>query len=106
MIAMEISRIVDEMGHSVCGTAARHADAVAIAATSHPALVLADIQLKDGDSGIAAVQEILQDWGVPIIFVTGYPERLLTGERVEPRSEEHTSEIQSLIRISYAGFCL
>src|SRR3546814_6645653 len=27
-------------------------------------------------------------------------------ERVEPRSEEHTSELQSLMRISYAVFCL
>src|SRR3546814_6847090 len=26
--------------------------------------------------------------------------------RDEERSEEHTSELQSLIRISYAGFCL
>src|SRR3546814_3701381 len=27
-------------------------------------------------------------------------------EPVEPRSEEHTSELQSLMRISYAVFCL
>src|SRR3546814_3999616 len=26
--------------------------------------------------------------------------------RARPRSEEHTSELQSLMRISYAGFCL
>src|SRR3546814_13974669 len=26
--------------------------------------------------------------------------------RVDPRSEEHTSELQSLMRISYAVFCL
>src|SRR3546814_6645958 len=26
-------------------------------------------------------------------------------ERQAPRSEEHTSELQSLMRISYAGFC-
>src|SRR3546814_9378521 len=27
-------------------------------------------------------------------------------DRAEPRSEEHTSELQSLMRISYAVFCL
>src|SRR3546814_4697437 len=27
-------------------------------------------------------------------------------ELIEMRSEEHTSELQSLLRISYAGFCL
>src|SRR3546814_8176194 len=26
--------------------------------------------------------------------------------QAEPRSEEHTSELQSLMRISYAAFCL
>src|SRR3546814_6652579 len=31
---------------------------------------------------------------------------LRLGERVQPRSEEHTSELQSLMRISYAVFCL
>src|SRR3546814_9961002 len=28
------------------------------------------------------------------------------GERDQPRSEEHTSELHSLMRISYAVFCL
>src|SRR3546814_15709824 len=30
----------------------------------------------------------------------------IAAERKEPRSEEHTSELQSLMRISYAVFCL
>src|SRR3546814_4075538 len=33
-------------------------------------------------------------------------ELLLQQQRVLPRSEEHTSELQSLMRISYAVFCL
>src|SRR3546814_4796368 len=32
--------------------------------------------------------------------------RLLVGQRLRQRSEEHTSELQSLMRISYAVFCL
>src|SRR3546814_2456320 len=32
--------------------------------------------------------------------------RFVTNIRVAPRSEEHTSELQSLMRISYAVFCL
>src|SRR3546814_9184116 len=28
------------------------------------------------------------------------------GHKAQPRSEEHTSELQSLMRISYAVFCL
>jgi CheY-like chemotaxis protein len=49
-----------------------------------PRMVLADIQLADGSSGIDAVNEILQDDTVPVIFITAFPERLLTGERPEP----------------------
>src|SRR3546814_5610790 len=30
----------------------------------------------------------------------------LAGRRMQQRSEEHTSELQSLMRISYAVFCL
>ena len=47
-------------------------------------LVLADIQLADGSSGIDAVQDILERAPVPAIFITAFPERLLTGHRVEP----------------------
>jgi CheY-like chemotaxis protein len=84
VIAMELSRIVEEMGHKVCGTAAREQEALSVAMNCKPALVLADISLKDGDSGISAVQMILEELKMPIIFVTGYPERLLTGNALEP----------------------
>jgi CheY-like chemotaxis protein/DNA-directed RNA polymerase specialized sigma24 family protein len=84
MIAMELARIVRELGHRVCGTAARQSDAIDLASRTHPALILADIQLKGEDSGITAVQEILKKFEVPVIFVTGFPERLLTGEMLEP----------------------
>lgn len=84
LIAMDIARLVGEMGHRVCGSAAGRDEAIRLARETHPQLVLADIQLKGGDSGIQAVQEILRSIDVPVIFVTGYPERLLTGERLEP----------------------
>ena len=46
--------------------------------------MLADICLADGSSGIDAVKDILDDMDVPVIFVTAFPERLLTGEKPEP----------------------
>jgi len=49
-----------------------------------PGMVLADIQLADGSSGIDAVNDILARVSVPVIFITAFPERLLTGERPEP----------------------
>ncbi|MDP8913796.1 MAG: response regulator, partial [Pseudomonadota bacterium] len=58
--------------------------AVALANDTEPDLVLADIQLADGSSGVEAVEDILEKMEVPVIFVTAFPERLLTGERPEP----------------------
>jgi DNA-directed RNA polymerase specialized sigma24 family protein/CheY-like chemotaxis protein len=84
VIAMDIQSIVESLGHVVIGIAARQAEAVALAQTHRPGLVLADVQLQDGDSGIITVQEILRAMDAPVIFVTGFPERLLTGDRVEP----------------------
>ena len=84
VIAFDIAGIVTEMGHRVVGTAATRSDAVAAAQVNRPGLILADIQLDDGSTGIDAVQEILVDFDVPVIFVTAFPERLLTGERTEP----------------------
>lgn len=84
MIAMELSNIVESMGHRVCGTAGREKSAVELAQRFKPGLVLADIQLKGGDSGIKAVHEILKNLTAPVIFITGFPERLLTGEALEP----------------------
>jgi CheY-like chemotaxis protein len=59
-------------------------EAVAQANAHRPGLVLADIQLADDSSGIDAVKDILSGFSVPVIFITAFPERLLTGERPEP----------------------
>jgi len=84
LISMELSQIVTDLGHNVCGTATTHKAAVKAMQDSQPTLVLADIQLADGSSGIDAVKEILEEITVPVIFITAFPERLLTGERPEP----------------------
>ncbi len=84
IIALHIKSIVHEAGHRVLGVARTHAEAVALARRAPPDAVLADISLADGSSGIDAVREILGDIDVPAIFVTAFPERLLTGERPEP----------------------
>lgn len=84
MIAMELTDLVEDMGHYVCGQAATEHGAIDLANRLKPALILADIQLRDDDSGITAVRQILQTLDVPVIFVTGFPERLLTGEAPEP----------------------
>jgi CheY-like chemotaxis protein len=83
-IAMELEGLVESLGHRVLGVARTHAEAIALTAHKAPGLILADIQLADGSSGLDAVNELLRSFEVPVIFITAYPERFLTGERPEP----------------------
>lgn len=84
LIAMDIEDMVVDLGHRVTGIARTHSEAMALMNKEKPGIVLADIQLADGSSGIDAVNEILTQINVPVIFITAYPERLLTGDRPEP----------------------
>jgi CheY-like chemotaxis protein len=84
VIALDLESIVRDLGHAVTAVARTRAEAVDAAAADPPALVLADIQLADRSSGIDAARDIVAEFSVPVIFVTAFPERLLTGERPEP----------------------
>ena len=84
IIALDLRRLVETCGHRVVGIAASEAAAVRIATEKRPGLILADINLGRGGDGSHAVARIQQTMTVPVIFVTAYPERLLTAEGVEP----------------------
>lgn len=84
VIALDLATIAKELGHVVLPVAITHQEALDIAAREKPGLILADIQLSDGSSGLDAVRDILATRHIPVVFITAYPERLLTGQRPEP----------------------
>jgi DNA-directed RNA polymerase specialized sigma24 family protein len=84
LIAQDIEFIASDLGHEVIGVARTHKEAIELAKKKRPGLILADIQLADGSSGLNAVNEMLETFDCPVIFITAFPERLLTGERPEP----------------------
>ncbi|MGR3492945.1 MAG: response regulator [Shimia sp.] len=85
IIAMDLEAIVAEMGHRITGIARTEREAIELASTETPDLILSDIQLADDSSGIDAVHNILSNGlECPVIFITAFPERLLTGEGKEP----------------------
>ncbi|MEM0937816.1 MAG: response regulator [Pseudomonadota bacterium] len=96
IIAMDIEGIVAALGHAVTGIARTAARAVELGRRDPPDLILADIQLADDSSGIDAVNELLRSFpDMPVIFITAFPERLLTGDRPEPAfliSKPYTEE--------------
>lgn len=83
-IAMDLEGLVQTLGHRVIGVARTHSEALALGKNQRPGLILADIQLADGSSGLDAVNDLLRTFQVPVIFITAYPERFLTGQRPEP----------------------
>jgi DNA-directed RNA polymerase specialized sigma24 family protein len=84
IISAELSMILRDLGHTVVGIARTRDEALRLAEKEQPGLILADIQLADGSSGIEAVNDILKITEASVIFITAFPERLLTGERPEP----------------------
>jgi CheY-like chemotaxis protein len=84
LIALDLEQLVENLGHHTIGIARTRAEAIALAKQRRPGLILADIQLADGSSGLEAVNDLLNTFEVPVIFITAHPERFLTGERPEP----------------------
>jgi DNA-binding NtrC family response regulator len=84
LIAADLRDLVTNSGHHVTGIARTYRDALKLAHERRPTLILSDIQLADGSSGVEAVNEILGELEVPVIFITGHAEMLLTGSKPEP----------------------
>lgn len=83
LIALELKRVLEGVGHRVAVARTRD-DALRAAQIKNPGLVIADIRLADGSSGLDAVNDLLRRLTVPVIFVTAFPERLTTGRGPEP----------------------
>lgn len=84
IIAMDLETLMESLGHKVTGIARTEREAIRLASAKRPGLVLADIHLADGSSGIDAVNKLLHNFEVPVVFITAFPERLLTGVKPEP----------------------
>jgi CheY-like chemotaxis protein len=83
-IAFALKALVEELGHRVVKVARTRREAVKAASRRQPGLVLTDIQLADSGAGLGAVNEILRHFSVPVVVITDYPERFLTGTPPEP----------------------
>lgn len=84
-IASDLEEIVTELGHVVIGKARTREEAVKQLREIPADVILSDINLADGSSGVEAVNELLAiQTNVSVIFITAYSERLLTGLRPEP----------------------
>ena len=70
IIALDIESLVIDSGHEVCGLATTSEEAVRLAYENRPDLILSDISLARGSSGITAAREIVARLGTLIVFIS------------------------------------
>jgi CheY-like chemotaxis protein len=85
IIAMDLETIMEDLGHEVVGVVRTRRQAVALAAEREPDLILADIELADGRTGIETVNEIVGGKSKPVIFVTAHPSIYLGATENRPQ---------------------
>lgn len=72
VVAMDVEVQLAELGYEVTGIATTGPEALQLVETSHPDLVLMDIQLHGKMDGLSVAGQIRERWDVPVIFVTAY----------------------------------
>ena len=70
IVAMHLAMLGVELGHEVCATVASAADAVARAVALRPDVVLMDIRLAGGSSGVDAARELHTRQALRCIFLS------------------------------------
>jgi CheY-like chemotaxis protein len=72
VIALDLRSRLGKAGYEVCALATTKEEAVQLAGQHRPALVLMDIRLEGGSSGIEAAAEIRKQYRIPVIYLTAY----------------------------------
>lgn len=97
--ALALVAYLEMRGYEVCSPAATGEEGIAIAEDDRPNLVLMDINLPGEMDGIDAAREIHARFGIPSIFLSGYPrpeetegDEACRGYLVKPFSFERLEE--------------
>jgi CheY-like chemotaxis protein len=83
LTVLALKRDVVELGYEVAGDASTAADALRVAENNHADLVLMDIQLEGGISGVAAAAAIRGHLDVPVVFLTAHASAETLAQAVE-----------------------
>ncbi len=72
LVAIEIKETLEKMGYYVPHVVSNGKDAVSLASTEKPDLVLMDIRLNGPMDGIEAARQIRENLFIPVIFLTAH----------------------------------
>lgn len=81
ILSMEMTILISDLGHRVTGVAMTQEQAIEMTRKDPADLIVLDINLADGSSGLDAYRKIVDVTDeVPVIVSTGFPDRLLAEE--------------------------
>ena len=75
VVQLHLSRIVEELGYELVGTAADQDEALELAAQSRPDLVLMDIHLASNTDGVDTAAQLVQKYDCAVIFISAYADQ-------------------------------
>jgi DNA-binding NarL/FixJ family response regulator len=71
LIALDAEMALEDAGHKVVGTAVTEDEAVEMAWTMRPDVMVVDLRLANGSSGYRAVERVQAELDVAVIFASG-----------------------------------
>ena len=74
LVALVLSDALSDAGYHVLDLTSGHAEAMSVARASRPDLALVNIDLENGDDGVALAEQ-LKALGVPVVFISGQTSR-------------------------------
>ncbi|MHA6297823.1 response regulator [Devosia sp. CAU 1758] len=72
IVSLEIEAALEDGGHDCVGVAATAREALALAESTRPQLVLMDIRLKDRDDGVEVAKELRRRFGLSSLFISAH----------------------------------
>lgn len=72
IVARDLAERIEGLGYSVAGTAASGAEALELAAATHPSLVFMDITIQGEMDGVETATEMARHMDVPVVFLTAH----------------------------------
>ncbi|WP_427156918.1 hybrid sensor histidine kinase/response regulator [Aliinostoc sp. HNIBRCY26] len=82
VIALDIKQHLQRLGYRIAGTANSAHKALELVTINQPDLVLMDIYLQGNTTGIVAAHQILQQFNIPVVFLTAHADESTLKEAI------------------------
>lgn len=110
--ALFMKRVVTQMGHTCVGIAYSGSEAIELVQKEETDLVLMDISLPGELDGISVTNQIMNDHGLPVVYITGVSDKEILSRALKSHPYGYISKpvtegvLQTVIELSMQRFNL